>query len=88
MAAARPAMHTGRIEVREVVRDETVIAVLMAIDNGDTFTVVAEVFGSGDNGADSINRRPYSFADADAGMAFFSEALTAFTYLGCEVRAQ
>jgi hypothetical protein len=81
-------MQSGRIEVREVLRDGKVIAVLMAIDNGETFTVVAEVFGHGDDGSEAVNRRPYSFADADAGMAFFSEALTAFTYLGCEVRQQ
>jgi hypothetical protein len=81
-------MQAGRIEVREVVRDGNVIAVLMAIDNGDSFTVVAEVFGRNGDGPESVNRRPYSFASADAGMAFFSEALTAFTYLGCEVRQQ
>jgi hypothetical protein len=81
-------MQTGRIEVREIVRDGKVIAVLMAIDNGETFTVVAEVFGRDGAGPAEANRRPYSFSNADAGMAFFSEALTAFTYLGCEVRDQ
>jgi hypothetical protein len=57
----------------------------MAIDQGDTFTVVAEVFDDGRAGSGST-RRPYSFPSADAGIAFFAEALTAFSYLGCEVR--
>jgi hypothetical protein len=60
----------------------------MAIDQGDTFTVVAEVFDHGPAGSGSASRRPYSFPSADAGMAFFAEALTAFTYLGCDVRQQ
>ena len=82
---ASPAANAGQIEIREVVRDGELVAVLMAIDNGETFTVVSEVFPSSPEGPD-VSRRPYAFANAEAGMAFFSEALTAFQYLGCHVR--
>ena len=82
---AAPASKTGQIEIREIVRDGELVAVLMAIDNGETFTVVSEVFPASADGPE-VSRRPYAFANAEAGMAFFSEALTAFQYLGCQVR--
>lgn len=81
-------MHSRGINVREVLREGRVVAVLMAIDNGDTFTVVTEVFARGGDGQATVERRPHVFRDADSGLAFLSEALTAFTYLGCEVREQ
>jgi hypothetical protein len=61
----------------------------MALDQGDSFTVVTEVFTQHANGsAESVRRRPYSFPDAAAGLSFLDEAVTSFTYLGCEVRKQ
>jgi hypothetical protein len=86
--ATRPATtQAGQIEVREVVREGRVIAVLMAIDNGATFTVVTEVFPP-DASSLETSRKPYAFSSSEAGMAFFVEALTAFTYLGCDIRHQ
>jgi hypothetical protein len=58
----------------------------MAIDQGDTFTVVAEVFGNGTDGPPAVNRRPYIFPDADSAHAFLTEAITSFTHLGREIR--
>jgi hypothetical protein len=88
MAVAYPMARPGEIEVRKVIRDGNLVAVLMAIDQGDSFTVVTEVFGTGTEGPENVLRRPYTFPDADAGLAFLAEAVTAFTYLGCEVRQQ
>jgi len=88
MAIAFPTARAGEIEVRKILKDGTLVAVLMAIDQGDSFTVVTEVFGNGDDGPETITRRPYTFPDLDTGMAFLGEAVTAFTYLGCEVRQQ
>ena len=78
----------GDLEVRQIYRDGELVATLMAIDQGGTYTVVAEVFGRAADGAagQSVKRRPYSFADAESAQAFLAEAVTSFTYLGCEIR--
>jgi hypothetical protein len=81
-------MQPGAIQVREVLRDGRVVAMLVATDNGDTFTVATEVFTERANGEQLVQRRSYAFTDVEAGLLFLSEASTAFTYLGCEVRDQ
>src|SRR3954452_22231528 len=81
MALASP---TGGIDVRQVLREGKLVAVLMAIDHGATCTVVTETFGQ--DSSKAIQRRPFTFPNADAAQAFIAETLTAFTYLGCEVR--
>ena len=83
--ATYPLDRPGEMHIRNVLRDGSLVAVLMAIDQGDAFTVVTEVYGQGP-ASGAVTRRPYTFTDAEDGMAFFSEALTSFTYLGCEVR--
>ena len=76
---------TSGIDVRQVLRDGSLVAVLMMIDHGATCTVVTEIFGQ--DSKSSVQRRPFTFPNADAAQAFIAETLTAFTYLGCEVRA-
>jgi hypothetical protein len=88
MAAAPVNARAGEIDVRNVLRDGHVVAVLMAIDQGDSFTVVTEVFPQNSEAAGAVSRRPYTFPDAETGLAFLNEAVTSFTYLGCEVRRQ
>ena len=78
------ASPTGGIDVRQVLREGKLVAVLMAIDHGATCTVVTETFGQ--DAGKAIQRRPFTFPNADAAQAFIAETLTAFTYLGCEVR--
>jgi hypothetical protein len=75
--------RAGGLEVHQIYRDDTLVATLMAVDQGDTYTVVAEVFG---RTGETVTRRPFSFPDADAAKAFLAEAVTSFTYLGCEIR--
>ena len=87
MATTYPLARPGEIQTRNVLRDGNLVAVLMAIDQGDAFTVVTEVYGQGP-AAGAVTRRPYTFPNAETGMAFLSEALTSFTYLGCEIRQQ
>jgi hypothetical protein len=72
------------MQVRQLVKDGELVAVLMGIDQGDAFTVITEVFAQG--GAGASQKRPHTFSSADAGIAFMNETVTAFTYLGCEVR--
>jgi len=87
MQMANTAVRSGGLEVRQVYRDGELVATLMAVDQGGTFTVVAEVFGQNGNGAAApAKRRPYVFPDADSAQAFLAEAVTSFTYLGCEIR--
>jgi hypothetical protein len=85
MAATYPVPTSGDIHTHNVLRDGELVAMLMAIDQGDAFTVFAEVYGQG--AAGPVTRRPYTFVDSETGLAFLSEALTSFTYLGCEVRS-
>ncbi len=88
VGATQNASRTGEIDVRNVFRDGNLVAVLMAIDQGDSFTVVTELFAQDGDAAGSVRRRPYTFPDAAAGLSFLNEAVTSFTYLGCEVRRQ
>jgi hypothetical protein len=84
--AAYETRSAGTTTVREIVRDGGIIAVLTAVDDGHSFTVVTQMFGHGSESTEVMHRRPYTFRDAEAGMAFLAEALTSFTYLGCEIR--
>jgi hypothetical protein len=88
MQMAHPAPHTGALDVRQVLREGNLVAVLMAIDSGESCTVVTEVFGQSEGGGGAPQRRPYTFPNADSAHSFIAETLTAFTYLGCEVRRQ
>ena len=85
MQFANAAAHAGALDVRQIYRDGVLVATLMTVDQGGTFAVVAEVFGpEGNEGG--AKRRPYIFPDADSAQSFLAEAVTAFTYLGCEIR--
>ena len=86
--AAYETTSAGKTTVREIVRDGEVIAMLTAVDEGHSFTVVTEMFGHGSESKEVLHTRPYTFRNADAGIAFLTEALTSFTYLGCEIREQ
>jgi len=88
MQMAYPAPRAGALEVRQVLREGKLVAVLMAIDSGETCTVVTEVFGQGEGSGSAPQRRPFTFPNADSAQSFIAETLTAFTYLGCEVRRQ
>ena len=88
MAVAQQTSRAGEIDVRNVLREGELVAVLMAIDQGEAFTVVTEVFPRDPEGNGPVHRRPHTFPDAATGMAFLNEAVTSFTYLGCEVQQQ
>ena len=84
MSVALSVPRAGEMQVRQLLKDGELVAVLMGIEQGDSFTVITEVFAQG--GAGSSQKRPHTFPDAHAGLAFMNETVTAFTYLGCEVR--
>ena len=83
-AAAQP---TGRGElfVRHARRDGRSIAVIRAVDHGDSCVVEAEVFPAGS--AHPQRPGPYTFVNAREATAFVTEAVEALMYLGCDVQA-
>jgi hypothetical protein len=81
------AEHSPReLFVRHARRDGRSIAILRAVDYGDSCVVEAEVFPVGTQ--DTVRPGPYTVADAAQATAFVTEAVESFMYLGCEVFAE
>jgi hypothetical protein len=74
--------------VRHARKDGRSIAVLRAVDHGDSCVVEAEVFPQGAPTATPLRPGPYTFANAQQATAFVTEAVEALMYLGCDVHAQ
>ena len=73
--------------VRHARRDGRSVAVMRAIDYGDSCVVEAEVYPNGVANAEPARPGPYRFADAREATAFVTEAVEALMYLGCDVQA-
>jgi hypothetical protein len=69
--------------VRHAKRDGRSIAVLRAVDHGDTCVVEAQVYPAG-SGATTVQP---GFANATEATAFVTEAVEALMYLGCDITA-
>jgi hypothetical protein len=76
--------------VRHARKDGRSVAVLRAVDHGDSCIVETEVFPTGSNGgsADAVRPGPYTFANAVQATQFVTEAVEALMVLGCDVQAQ
>jgi hypothetical protein len=75
--------------VRHARKDGRSIAVLRAVDHGDSCVVDTEVFPLGNtNGADPVRPGPYTFASASEATQFVTEAVEALMVLGCDVQAR
>ena len=84
--SAEPGATSGReLFVRHARKDGRSVAIMRAIDNGDSCVVEAEVFHVGS--AQTLRPGPYTFADAREATAFVTEAVEALLYLGCDVQA-
>lgn len=83
--SAEAAAAGRELFVRHARRDGRSIAVLRAVDHGDTCVVEAEVFPAGS--AHPARPGPYTFADAREATAFVTEAVEALMYLGCDIQA-
>ena len=84
MSAEAPS--TGReLFVRHARKDGRSVAVMRAIDHGDSCVVEAEIFPAGV--AESTRPGPYTFADAREATVFVTEAVEALMYLGCDIQA-
>jgi hypothetical protein len=71
--------------VRHARRDGRSVAVIRALDHGDSCIVEAEVFQTGT--AEPSRPGPYTFATAREATAFVTEAVEALMYLGCDIQA-
>jgi hypothetical protein len=84
--SAEAGAGTGReLFVRHARRDGRSVAVMRAIDLGDSCVVEAEVFQTAS--AEPGRPGPYTFADAREATAFVTEAVEALMYLGCDIQA-
>jgi len=88
-AAAAPAPASGQeLFVRHARRDGRSVAIMRAIDYGDSCVVEAEVYPQNARNAAPVRPGPYTFADARQATAFVTEAVEALMYLGCDIQAQ
>jgi hypothetical protein len=74
--------------VRHARKDGRSVAILKALDHGDSCVVEAEVFPPGALNGEPTRPGPYTFADAAQATAFVTEAVEALMYLGCEIQAE
>ena len=85
--SAQSATAGQELYVRHARKDGRSVAVLRAVDHGDSCVVEAEVFPAG--GDEKATRPgPYTFADTRQATAFMTDAVEALMYLGCDVHAQ
>ena len=82
-AAAAP----RELFVRHARKDGRSVAVLRAVDYGNSCLVEAEVFPAGSLGTEPMRPGPYTFPDAHRATAFVTQAVEALMVLGCDVHA-
>ena len=73
--------------VRHARIDGRSVAVLRAIDRGDSCIVEAEVWPKDALSSDPVRPGPYSFKSAVEATRFVTHAVEALVALGCEVHA-
>jgi hypothetical protein len=77
----------GELFVRHARKDGRSIAVLRAIDHGDSCMVEAEVYPGGILTSDPVRPGPYRFASTRDATAFVTEAVETLMSLGCDIAA-
>ena len=86
MSSAAPSEQ--ELFVRHARKDGRTVAVLRAVDHGDSCIVETEVYPSGNNPSETVQAGPYTFANAAQATQFVTEAVEALMVLGCDVQAQ
>ena len=74
--------------LRHARKDGRSVAVMRAVDHGDSCVVEAEVYPVGVPTTTPARPGPYTFADAQQATAFVTEAVEALMYLGCDIGAE
>lgn len=87
---SRAASQTAGDElfVRHARKDGRSVAVLRAIDHGDSCVVETEVYPLGSGAPEAERPGPYTFANPAQATQFVTEAVEALIVLGCDVQAQ
>jgi hypothetical protein len=86
-AAAQAAAAPRELFVRHARKDGRSVAVLRAVDYGNSCLVEAEVFPAGSLSTEPMRPGPYTFPDAHRATAFVTQAVEALMVLGCDVHA-
>jgi hypothetical protein len=73
--------------LRHARKDGRSVAVMRALDYGDSCVVETEVYPQGVRSASPERPGPYTFADTQQATAFVTQAVEALMYLGCDVQA-
>jgi hypothetical protein len=88
MSEPAGALHTGReLYVRHARLDGRSVALLRAIDRGDSCVVEAEVWPKNSLSIEPVRPGPYSFRSPVEATRFVTHAVEALIALGCDVRA-
>ena len=74
--------------LRHARKDGRSVAVMRAVDHGDSCVVETEVYPAGVPTTTPVRPGPYTFADAQQATAFVTETVTALMYLGCDIGAE
>jgi hypothetical protein len=74
--------------VRHARKDGRSVAVLRAVDHGDSCIVETEVYPVSAGSGETVHPGPYTFANAVQATQFVTEAVEALMVLGCDVQAQ
>jgi hypothetical protein len=84
--APDPERRDHELFARHARKDGHLVAILRAVDRGDSCVVEAEVFPRGS--MQQVRPGPYVFANAHEAGEFVTEAVAALMYLGCDVQAE
>jgi hypothetical protein len=74
--------------LRHARKDGRSVAVMRAVDYGDSCVVEAEVYPAGVPTTTPERPGPYTFANPQQATAFVTEAVEALMYLGCDIHAE
>ena len=74
--------------LRHARKDGRSVAVMRAVDHGDSCVVETDVYPAGVPTTTPARPGPYTFADAQQATAFVTETVTALMYLGCDIAAE
>jgi len=72
---------------RHARKDGRSVAMMRAVDHGNSCVVEAEVYPPGVPASRPSRPGPYTFADTREATAFVTEAVEALMYLGCDIQA-
>lgn len=88
MSEPAAAAAARELFVRHAKKEGRSVAVLRAVDYGNSCVVEAEVSPAGVGHQPAVAAGPYTFGDAHQATAFVTEAVEALMYLGCDIYAQ